>query len=143
MSGDRPRRQVLRNSPMSTSIEHELSDQGSLCRNDPEECRAVACRRAPARRKNPAWRQAPAHQRSVSVISFVEGGQTLKKQPLLGAWLQAGWSASGKFSYQQNFPTPHSGARGRGLPPVEGASARRSFYQRPLNSGLFGSRERW
>ena len=38
----------------------------------------------------------------------------LKKQPLLGASLPAGWSVSEKFSYQQNFPTPPSGARGRG-----------------------------
>ncbi|MEN9636701.1 MAG: hypothetical protein RL077_5105 [Verrucomicrobiota bacterium] len=37
----------------------------------------------------------------------------LKKPPLLGAWLQAGWSVSEKF------PTPNSGARGRGLPPVQ------------------------
>ena len=66
-----------------------------------------------------------------------------KKQPLLGAWLQASWSVSETFSYQKNFPAPHSGARGRGLPTVEGASARHSLYQRPLNSGLFGSRERW
>ena len=32
---------------------------------------------------------------------------------------KAGWSVSEKFSYQQNFPTSHSGARGRGLPPVQ------------------------
>ena len=119
-----------------------LSDQGSLSRNDSEECRAVACRRAAGRRKNAAWRQAPAHQRAVSVISFVEGGPTLKKQPLLGAWLQAGWSVSEKNSYQQKFPAPHSGARGRCPPPVEGASARHSLSQRPLNSGLSGNRER-
>jgi hypothetical protein len=43
----------------------------------------------------------------------------LKKQPLVGAWPQAGWSVSAKLSYQQNFPTSHSGARGRGLPPVQ------------------------
>ncbi len=106
---------------MSTSIEHDLSDQGSLSRNDSEECRAVACRRAAGRRKNAAWRQAPAHQRSVSVISFVQGGPTLEKQPLLGAWLQAGWSASGKFSYQQNFPTPHSGLGAGVFQPLKAA----------------------
>jgi hypothetical protein len=27
---------------MSTSIEHDLSDQGSLSRNDSEECRSLA-----------------------------------------------------------------------------------------------------
>ena len=34
-------------------------------------------------------------------------------------WRPAGWSVSEKCSYQQNFPTSHSGARGRGLPPVQ------------------------
>ena len=43
----------------------------------------------------------------------------LEKQPLLGTWLQAGWPVSGNFSYQQNFPTSNSGARGRGLPTVQ------------------------
>ena len=38
---------------------------------------------------------------------------------LWGGWLPAGWSVSEKFSYPQNFPAPHSGARGRGLPPVQ------------------------
>jgi hypothetical protein len=56
-----------------------------------------------------------------------------KKQPLLGAWLQAGWSVSGEFSYQKNFPAPHSGARDRGLPPVEGGSARHSSTVFPIN----------
>ena len=40
--------------------------------------------------------------------------ETAKNQILWGAWLPAGWSVSEKFSYQQNFPAPHSGARGRG-----------------------------
>ncbi|MSU48958.1 MAG: hypothetical protein EXS37_07720 [Opitutus sp.] len=47
-------------------------------------------------------------------------------KPVLGWGLQetatawevphAGWSVSEKFSYQQNFPTPNSGAWGRSLP---------------------------
>ena len=40
------------------------------------------------------------------MISFVEGGPTLKKQPLLGAWLQAGWSVSEKIPTNKNF-LPH------------------------------------
>ena len=34
-------------------------------------------------------------------------------------WLQAGWSVSEKFSYQQNFPAKNSEARRRWLPPIQ------------------------
>jgi len=35
-----------------------------------------------------------------------------------GSVAASGRAVSEKFSYQQNFPAPHSEARGRGLPPV-------------------------
>ena len=46
-------------------------------------------------------------------------GLTLFELLLLGVWLQAGWSVSEKFSYQQNFPAKNSEARRRWLPPIQ------------------------
>ena len=55
--------------------------------------------------------------RTMRAVDFMGWGGA-RSESLLGAllraWLPAGWSVSEKFSYQQNFPTPHSGARGRG-----------------------------